>query len=284
MDESDKAYLRKLNSMDNFSSLTSFSTSQTSTSSFLSKSLSLKPNGSPDFKNDNKCHICEKKFSLTNRRHHCRYCGNSVCEDHSTKRRVRDESKKARICDNCDREIISGEIKDEIENEMIRLQNELQSVRELNERLSKEHKEKFSRVNSLEAELTNADKSQKQKEQDLQNKLNQEEERGAKARTEVEELRRALEQSHSCEREINDKCAEYEARLANLKSEGEILRERKEELITQIDHLTNKLKGSLPLDQIKMLLCPKCQQKLNQTYRPFSMSGSMLEEDGESMS
>ncbi|CAG9320012.1 unnamed protein product [Blepharisma stoltei] len=282
MDESDKAYLRKLNSMDSFTSLSSFSTSQTSSSSFMSKSLSLKPDGSPDLKNDNKCHICDKKFSLTNRRHHCRYCGNSICEDHSIKRRVNGEAKKIRMCDNCDREIISGEIKDEIENEISRLQNEVQLVRELNERLAKEHSEKFSKVNNLEAELTNAEKAQKQKEQTLQDKLNLELERGEKARAEVDELRRALEQSHTCEREIGDKCTAYEARLANLKSESETLRERKEELINQVEHLTNKLKGSLPLDQIKMVLCPRCQQKLNQTYRPFSMNGSVLEDEGES--
>lgn len=281
MEESDKAYLERLNSAGSFSSVSSFSSSITSSSSFMSKSLLLRPDGAPDFRNDHKCHICDKKFSLTNRRHHCRYCGNSICEEHGIKRRIKEDQKRIRMCDNCDRDMISGEIKDEIQNEILRLQMEIQHGREMNERLSKEHSEKYSRVNTLETELVTAGKSQKIKEQALQDKLTQELERGGKARSAVDDLRKELEDSHKLESDIRDRCEEYESKLANLRSESETLRERKEELVTQIDHLTNRLKGSLPIDQIKQILCARCQQNLIQTYRPFSMNGIPTDEDAE---
>jgi len=42
------------------------------------------------------CEVCKKKFTFTRRRHHCRFCGNVVCDDCSKNRCNSD-----RICDNC---------------------------------------------------------------------------------------------------------------------------------------------------------------------------------------
>lgn len=51
-----------------------------------------------------KCMRCFKKFTVTNRRHHCRKCGFLVCEPCS-KKRVRIENinrhKKVRVCRTC---------------------------------------------------------------------------------------------------------------------------------------------------------------------------------------
>ena len=48
------------------------------------------------------CEICGKSFSLFRRRHHCRACGVSVCNSHSTKRMlVSGYNRKVRVCDTC---------------------------------------------------------------------------------------------------------------------------------------------------------------------------------------
>jgi len=50
----------------------------------------------------NSCNNCNKEFSLTNRKHHCRNCGNIFCNDCSTKQAIMDGYKKAqRVCDAC---------------------------------------------------------------------------------------------------------------------------------------------------------------------------------------
>jgi len=47
------------------------------------------------------CRQCESKFTLTNRRHHCRHCGEVVCGGCSgTKRSLKGQG-RVRICDNC---------------------------------------------------------------------------------------------------------------------------------------------------------------------------------------
>uniref|UniRef100_A0A7S3H6I2 sn-1-specific diacylglycerol lipase n=2 Tax=Spumella elongata TaxID=89044 RepID=A0A7S3H6I2_9STRA len=41
----------------------------------------------PGFMESTCCAICDRTFSITLFRHHCRFCGRSVCDDHSTARR-----------------------------------------------------------------------------------------------------------------------------------------------------------------------------------------------------
>jgi hypothetical protein len=48
------------------------------------------------------CQCCRTAFSLIKRRHHCRYCGNLVCEQCSTKRmKVNTKKEPLRVCDHC---------------------------------------------------------------------------------------------------------------------------------------------------------------------------------------
>jgi len=48
------------------------------------------------------CQCCGTAFSLIKRRHHCRYCGNLVCEQCSTKRmKVNTKKEPLRVCDHC---------------------------------------------------------------------------------------------------------------------------------------------------------------------------------------
>jgi early endosome antigen 1 len=48
------------------------------------------------------CQACDKGFTLTNRKHHCRQCGRIYCKDCSSKTATLPSSKKAvRVCDKC---------------------------------------------------------------------------------------------------------------------------------------------------------------------------------------
>ncbi|CAG9335036.1 unnamed protein product [Blepharisma stoltei] len=283
-DQSPKSTITDPRQLESFADTqNSFASSVTSSASLFSQSpIGLKGERNLEWKHDNKCYICNKKFNLTTRRHHCRYCGNSICKDHSLKRLSDEDQKETRICVNCDRELIKNEIQEEIQAEIAKLQLEAQQGRDTNEKLYKEQSEKNARVNELEEELTRAERIQRSKEQELQNKLQEEQTKGEKAREKVDELRKALEESHNSERDINDKCNEAENTLEKLKTEEETLKDRKNELTQQIEDLNKRLKGSLPLDQVRNVLCQRCVGRLNQIYRPnLFNNGAIPEEDSE---
>ena len=249
------------------------------TSTLYSGSVAGK-NESTEFKQGSKCVVCSKKFTLTSRRHHCRFCGESVCDMHSMKRRNKaGEAEKVRICDTCDKEFIKEEVRKEVEEEVMKLEKQVMHAREVNEKLYKEHYEKTAKVNQLELELTKAERLQKQKELALQEKLAEEQNKGNKARNLVDELRKSLENSRDCEKEMIEKCSSTEKQLEKLRNQTESLRERRTELVGQIEHLTSRLKGSLPLEQVREIMCPRCKKRLNQTYKPLNPEGVIIEEE-----
>ena len=54
----------------------------------------------------NSCIICQSPFSITNRKHHCRNCGQIFCSDCSAKKAPMPNFKNPqRVCDNCYSEI-----------------------------------------------------------------------------------------------------------------------------------------------------------------------------------
>ena len=63
-------------------------------------------NNVKNWKENSKCSICNKKFGwFTDRRHHCRKCGESVCNNHSKSRNnvygYRKKKNGHRICNQC---------------------------------------------------------------------------------------------------------------------------------------------------------------------------------------
>jgi hypothetical protein len=94
-----------------------------------------------EWKLDNKCSICQKKFGL-GARHHCRYCGNSVCGKHSFIKMLAESTEKTRICENCDIEIIKNEIRSEIQEELARIQDNIDIAKESYETKNDRSKQK----------------------------------------------------------------------------------------------------------------------------------------------
>jgi hypothetical protein len=68
-------------------------------------------------KSEENCPCCDKKFTFTKRRHHCRKCGNLCCNDCSLKRMIIKSAKSAemrdpqRVCDRCVDEITTQHAK-----------------------------------------------------------------------------------------------------------------------------------------------------------------------------
>lgn len=57
-----------------------------------------------DWVDSDACMICSKRFSILNRRHHCRSCGGIFCQDHSAHNIILSDLgiyEPVRVCDNC---------------------------------------------------------------------------------------------------------------------------------------------------------------------------------------
>nr|CCA17388.1 conserved hypothetical protein [Albugo laibachii Nc14]CCA24371.1 conserved hypothetical protein [Albugo laibachii Nc14] len=66
--------------------------------------LKYNQNFPPRWKQSRRCNVCNYSFSIMRRRHHCRNCGHSVCNQHSTHRLPLpkfDLMQPHRLCDTC---------------------------------------------------------------------------------------------------------------------------------------------------------------------------------------
>lgn len=237
-------------------------------SSSLSSSLSSSFHSS---KTEGKeCHICGEKFGkLSNTKKECSRCHRAVCETHSLKKRENSDSqKRLRVCDLCDEELIKTEIRLEMEAQINDMEGDIKKTTEENDRRARENRDKTAILNNLEHEIAKTEKVHKQKEQTLQDRLVEEQQKSEKARTAIEKLQRDLEESHKSETAMAEKCKVVDTQIEELNSEAQTLRERKEELMQHLQELEAKIKSSVPLSQLKSIACVNCRMRLDNMYKP----------------
>ena len=99
-----------------------------------------------------KCQVCSKGFMLR-RKITCQICLNIFCSDHCTKKRHLVETNEfVSICDKCYEEETKKEIVQEIDDEIRRISQELDNIKEGNDKLFKEHYNNTASINNLEME------------------------------------------------------------------------------------------------------------------------------------
>jgi len=217
---------------------------------------------------EKQCYICDKKFGLTIRHHNCRFCGKSVCDDHSLKRRAINNSKELhRICDKCEKLQIADEIRKELRDQLSRLQDQLESIKIENEYLNQENLNKIENTKSLEQDLKRAEVQQIERETELQRALKAEQDRGMRAKAAAQSIQKEFEDAQVSEGKLADKCRATEDELSRLRNQLEDISEKKEDLVSQASNLSSKLKSSLLLDEVQKILCERCQRRINEFYR-----------------
>lgn len=216
------------------------------------------------------CHICGEKFGkLSNTKKACSRCQRAVCEAHSLKKRGNgDSQKRLRVCDLCDEELIKAEIRLEMEAQINDMEGDIKKTTEENDRRARENRDKTAILSNLEHEIAKTEKTHKQKEQTLQDRLTEEQQKSEKARTAIEKLQRGLEDSHKSESAMAEKCKVVDTQIEELNSEAQTLRERKEELTQHLQELEARIKSSVPLSQLKSVACVNCRMRLDNMYKP----------------
>lgn len=217
---------------------------------------------------EKQCYICDKKFGLTIRHHNCRFCGKSVCDDHSQKRRTINNSKELhRICDKCEKLQIADEVRKELKDQLARLQDQFESIKTENEHLHQENLNKIENAKTLEQDLKRAEVQQVEREAELQRVLKAEQDKGLKAKAAVQCIQKEFEDAQASETKLADKCRATEDELSRLRNQLEEILEKKEDLVSQASNLSIKLKSSLLLEEVQKILCERCQRRINEFYR-----------------
>jgi DNA repair exonuclease SbcCD ATPase subunit len=209
---------------------------------------------------DKKCGICKKKFGL-GKKYQCAKCQIFVCTNHSTKK-FNENSVKFRHCDLCDLEIMRGEIKTEILQELAKLNESISSAKESYEKVEENIKIKSQAVQKLENELTETNKKQKEIEDELEKKVKEESERAKRLNEEIDRTKKESEEMYETEKELSEKCLENESKIEEMKGEVIKMKEQKTELMAQVEHLSNRIKASLPTDKVLEILCEGCKKKI----------------------
>jgi len=238
---------------------------------------------SPDVPNSkaDSCWICQVKFSMMKGvyRHHCRFCGNSVCGDHSLrKRRKGDEAQ--RICDKCFQDFAREEVKKEIQSKVTTLHRELEAVKDDNEKLLDVNSRKRTELKQLENDLTVLDREHRQAVLDLKREIEEEIQRGERARDTVENLRKTLEDTNKSEQELDTKGKEAEKEAKRVQNEIDVVKQEKKDLTDQIEYLNDQMRGGVPFSAVRDILCSNCLAKLREQLKDESDSSFMSQTMG----
>jgi DNA repair exonuclease SbcCD ATPase subunit len=230
------------------------------------------PTEMPTTKADN-CWICQTKFSMMKGiyRHHCRFCGNSVCADHSARKRRRGDEAQ-RICDKCFQDFAREEVKKEIQSKVSSLHRDLDAVRGDNERLLDVNSRKRTEFKQLENDLSVLEREHRQAVLDLKREIEEEIQRGERARDSVETLRKTLEDTNRSEQELDSKGKEAEREAKRVQNEIEAVKQEKKDLTDQIEYLNDQMRGGVPFSAVKELLCANCLGKLREQLKDESDS------------
>lgn len=235
--------------------------------------LALAMSDGKDFRKTKLCYICDKKFNLTSRRHHCRFCSNSVCDEHSLKRRALNNSKDLyRICDNCERFQLTEEVRKEIQEQLDRLQTQFDQLADSNDKSAQENLEKIEQTKQQEMELKRVEKVQEQKEEELSRVLKNEQEKGIRAKNVIQHIQKEFDDIQTSETSFAEKCRVSEDELNSFRNQVDEIRDKKDEILSQGSNLSEKLKTSLSLDEVIKILCQRCQKRVNEFYKNDSIA------------
>ncbi|OMJ72661.1 hypothetical protein SteCoe_28829 [Stentor coeruleus] len=236
-----------------------------------------------DGKKDRKCFVCNKKFGL-GKKYQCCMCQNFVCNRHCMKRRDEEKESKIYICDVCDIEQMKEEIKAEILQELNKLNENIKLAKDSYEKTEAARVKKAAKVSKLEEELLTTEKRQKAKEDEILAQLNEELAKGRKAGESVDITKKELEELYISEQKINEKCSLNEVKNEETKAEILKIKEKKNELLAQIEHLSGNLKGSLPLDQVLPHLCDLCKKRVSVDGKYLTRDSDKKHDDGSLLS
>lgn len=223
---------------------------------------SVLEDGSALWQRSTKCFICSRKFAaLGLHRHHCRFCGISVCDIHSSKRRPNPTGLGlVRVCDACDTAIVGHEVQEEYRMKLFELKERLRMTRSRLERRVIETEEIAGRMQELDQEKQCISTQYSTRERDLEGRVNGEERVGKTYIKVLSSLQQAASQSSSAESLSSSAIAEKTAELTALQEEVQFLRGEVTEGNKRAETLYSQASGRVDKLKLGEMLCEACHR------------------------
>ncbi len=223
---------------------------------------SVLEDGSTPWQRSPKCFICSRKFAaLGLHRHHCRFCGVSVCDIHSSKRRPSPTGLGVvRVCDACDRAIVGHEVQEEYRMKVFELKERLRMSQSRLERRIVEKEEIAVKLQDLMLEKQCISAQYSSKEKELEDRLYSEERVGKTYTRVLTSLQQAAAQSSSAESQSSVAISEKTAELTELQEEVQFLRREVAEGNERAEVLYGQASGRVEKLKLVDILCGACQR------------------------
>jgi DNA repair exonuclease SbcCD ATPase subunit len=233
---------------------------------------------SPDVNISNKCWVCGKGFTLK-KKHLCKFCNNTVCSEHSSRTRQRPGStEELRICDLCEQDKAKEDIKEEINTELIKLEENAANSRTAIERLNREYFEKTSILNDAENKLSCIEAAHEKKMKDMKEELERVRMNIEKTTVLMTSARKALNDAKESQEDMAAKCEKAEQETRHLEEKSAGLKKETTELTTKIDLINNALKTSILFENISKSLCTRCASRLSESFDRLKSTSYWLQE------
>lgn len=227
-----------------------------------------------DWKQDDKCFVCKKNFGLATR-HHCRQCGNSVCKKHSIKKSQEKSQEKIRICDNCDIEAIKSQIRAEIREEIEKIKDNIDIVKETYEKTETQRQKQNIVIKDLEEQIKSAENEYEIAEKELNDKFNIEFNISQNHSETLENIKNMLEKTDKNEKQIAEECEKTKNAIEETKLSISKEKDKKGNLEKELNNIKTKTTNGIPIEKIVDKICEKCKKRVDSNISSVSSEKSL---------
>lgn len=212
-----------------------------------------------------RCWICDKHLTklLGRRRHHCRWCGRTVCKKHALNRRLPEgQTKSLRICDVCHKVLVNQSHNAGLLSEMAALRAEFdQTAKAIYER-KLQVAELGKDVERLKFDLSSKEIAAKDSKAHLEGRLKDEVARLLSNQARYSSLEAAVQDTADSLTLSQQRLATKQVEAATCRSDVAHLLEQQRIMRIDVEKGVKSMQERVHIAQITKLLCELCRTRL----------------------
>ncbi|CAG9314686.1 unnamed protein product [Blepharisma stoltei] len=210
------------------------------------------------------CHICHLQFSAIHKGYECSVCKKGICKEHIL---VRTAMTLLPVCDDCERGRIKKEIARELAPQYKSLKGDMNWMLKEKEKIKAEITGKTEIISRLEIQTKNNEKTYAQRLENIEKKIEEENQREKTVQNVVESLKNALNESKSSEEQMKKKKEDKEEEIKAEVEEIKELKRSEEDVLYKIDEINKEMRKMIPAGKLKSISCRKCYGVLKVNFK-----------------
>ena len=240
------------------------STNSSGAFSFLSNLSGQEPILAKPWAKSKQCHICNKPLGKLHGslRHHCRFCGETVCKYHSQHSQAHPlTAESVRCCDSCYKSLVCSSLKADIAQYIAEVKGRIAEVNGDLVRVAKDTERKDVAVRAMGVEVQRKRQGLEESRAIYEERIDAVRGTGEKLKAITANNRENCTYSTELLQKVREKHAEKHADYTELLSEVANLRSDIEAEQRQVTHQHKLLRGRIPMTLVGKILGTCCQPK-----------------------